>query len=88
MLGSPQKKVVKKTSKKKVKNAYRLTFEDAFNAALYLIKQEHAKEKPCSHCREAARMIKKLKKHFQESALADSLVWYAAKAERKIHVGD
>lgn len=73
--------------KRKFKNPYHLTFNDALNAAIFLVKREHLNEKPCPKCREALETIKKLKQYFQLTALDMDLVWHAYKGERVLYIG-
>ena len=74
--------------KHKLKNPYRLTFNDAFDAAIFLVKREHLNEKPCHECRKALEMIKKLKRYFKLTALDLDLVWHAHKGKRVLYVGN
>ena len=66
--------------KKKIKPAKMLTFDDALNGAIWIVKREHGQkgEKPCTHCAKASEQLKALKKYFKLSALDDNSVYDAA----------
>ena len=63
--------------KKRLKNPYRLTFEDVLEAATYLIRDEHADSKLCKECQRTLEMVAELKKRFEGHAIDSNLVWYA-----------
>jgi len=42
----------------KVKNAYRLTFNDALLSVESQVKLEHYPNKPCKHCQKTLRLLK------------------------------
>ena len=59
-----------------------LTFDDAFNAAISLVKKEHSPKKPCVKCRKTLGLLKTLKKQLNHQAIGNNLVWAAYKGKR------
>ncbi len=58
-------------------NPYKLTFENALDAAGYLIRGEHPDSKLCEKCLKTLEMIRELRKRFKDHAINNNLVWYA-----------
>ena len=71
---------MKKT--KKSTSPHNLTFDDAFNAAISLVKKEHSPNKPCLKCKKTLGLLKTLKKQLNHQAIGNNLVWAAYKGKR------
>lgn len=75
-----------RTNKKKrhFKNPFRLTFDDMFDAAIALVRQEHAPQPPCAKCQKTIALLEKAQNRLERMAIASNLVWYAARGQRRI----
>lgn len=72
----------------KLKSPFRLTFDEALQAAINLVKQEHGSKMPCAKCRKTLALLSQLRVRLNQMAVASNLVWYAMRGERRIDVRD
>jgi hypothetical protein len=61
-----------------------LTINDALDAAVFLVQQEHAPDEPCAECQKTLGLLNEVKERLADKAIGNNLIVPAYNAARKI----
>ncbi len=60
-----------------------LTINDALDAAIYLVRQEHYPDEPCAECQKTMGQLNEVKERLVDNAIGNNLIRPAHNAARK-----